>query len=120
MAGLDAGLRMIPEHVEVVALLAADHPHVTEETLSRLTESLSTPPPVAGCVLSDAEGAPQWLLGVWRTRVLRERMPGEVRDQSLRKLLRPLEPRMVAAAGSEASDIDTPQDLRRSVDELGP
>lgn len=116
LAGLDAGLRAVPDSVEYVAVLATDHPDVTEATVDRLTEALRARPAAHGCVLGDPEGVPQWLVGVWRAPALRRAMPADAQGRSLRSLLKPLDPLSVPAVGSEACDIDTPEDLRRGGD----
>ncbi len=117
LAGLSAGLDELPSSVELVAVLAADHPHLTTETVSRLRNAVVRDSAVSGAVLTDREGIPQWLVGVWRAEALRRAMPAEVRNRSIRGVFAPLSPGRVVAKGAEASDVDTPQDLRRA-DEL--
>ena len=111
LAGLSAGLASVPEDVEFVAVLAADHPHLTESTLSRLFDAIGTGD---GAVLVDADGVPQWLVGVWRASVLRAALPADVQNRSMRGVFEALGPVRVPAVGAEASDVDTPEDLRRS------
>jgi molybdopterin-guanine dinucleotide biosynthesis protein A len=113
LAGLSAGLAEVPRSIDLVAVLAADHPHLTPETMSRLVNAV-TRHESAGAVLTDPDNIPQWLVGVWRAETLRRRMPAEVRDRSIRGVLAPLEPERVPAVGAEASDVDTSQDLRRA------
>lgn len=112
LAALDAGLTALVEtgRPEFVAVLASDYPNVTEWTVQRLIRAVRGG--ASGAVLVDEQGAPQWLLGVWRTDVLQERMPTHVRDRPLRAVLSQVEPVLVPAAGSEAVDVDTPEDLR--------
>lgn len=111
LAGLSAGLREVPADVELVAVLAADHPHVTAATVARLRSSVGA---AAGAVLVDGQGCWQWLLGVWKAGVLRRAMPSEVHGRSMRALLGRLTPVPVPTIGAEASDVDTPDDLRRA------
>lgn len=113
LAGLAEGLRRLPETVELVAVLAVDHPYLGPATLSRLTEAVVAEPVSAGAVLTDAEGAPQWLVGVWRAEALRGGMPAQVCGGSIRSLVEPLEPVLVPGTAAETSDVDTPEDLRR-------
>ncbi|GAA2792592.1 molybdenum cofactor guanylyltransferase [Saccharopolyspora taberi] len=111
LAGLSAGLAALSADVELVAVLAADHPHLTPGTVSRLLAAVG---PAQGAVLVDADGVPQWLVGVWRGQALRAAMPADVRDRSVRGVLGALAPVQLPAVGAEASDVDTPDDLRRS------
>lgn len=117
LAGLAAGLRKVPAAADLVAVLAVDHPYLTSATLRRLADAVVTEPRSAGAVLIDADGAPQWLLGVWRVDVLRTEMPAEASGGSVRSVLGPLKPAFVSGKGAEASDVDTPEDLRKAADE---
>lgn len=112
LAGLRAGLAAVPAGIPLVAVLAADHPHLTAATLARLTVAVEGAALIAGAVLLEAE-RPQWLIGVWRTGVLRDQMPADVQDRPIRSLFAPLAPQLVPAIGAEASDVDTPQDWQR-------
>ncbi|MEV0700440.1 molybdenum cofactor guanylyltransferase [Saccharopolyspora sp. NPDC050389] len=114
LAGVQAGLRKLPASPRLVAVLAGDHPHLVPATISRLLDALRADPGAAGAVLADDAGQPQWLVGVWRTAALREAMPAEVRNGSIRSALAPLAPLLIPAAGAEASDVDTPEDLDRA------
>lgn len=114
LAGLDAGLRAVPPTVEFAAVLAVDHPYLTPATLHRLVRAVVAERRCAGAVLTDVEGIPQWLLGVWRIGALRDAMPGRVGGGSIRSVLEPLEPVLLPGEDAEASDVDTPQDLRRA------
>ncbi|MDR7304426.1 molybdenum cofactor guanylyltransferase [Haloactinomyces albus] len=117
LAGLAAGLRQVPAAAELVAVLAVDHPHLTRATLHRLADAVVAESMCSGAVLIDAEGAPQWLLGVWRVDALRTGMPAQVSGGSVRSVLEPLDPAFVPGQGAEASDVDTPEDLRRAADD---
>lgn len=112
LAGLQAGLAQLPATTRTVAVLAGDHPYLTPATITRLRNALRTAPQPAGAVLTDSDERLQWLVGVWRTDALREAMPADVRNRPLRAVLAPLAPRPVPAIESEASDVDTPEDLR--------
>lgn len=114
LAGVHAGLLEVPAPIRLVAVLAGDHPHLTSATISRLLQALRAAPEASGAVLADGGGNPQWLVGVWRTAALRASMPAEVRNGSIRSVFAPLAPIRVPAAGAEASDVDTPEDLRRA------
>ena len=98
----------------VVALLAADLPAVDAAVLHRLVEMLVAGA-ADGAVLLDPSGRRQHLLGVWRLQALRT-AAGQRPSWSqaaLRSLLAPLSVVEVRAHGDEATDIDTPDDLRR-------
>ncbi|MER6993823.1 molybdenum cofactor guanylyltransferase [Saccharopolyspora hirsuta] len=114
LAGLKAGLALLPAETRAVAVLAGDHPHLTPDTITRLLAALRATPEAAGAVLTDSDDRPQWLVGVWRSAALREAMPAEVRNRPLRAVLAPLAPLHVPAIESEASDVDTPEDLREA------
>lgn len=108
LAGLGAGLRELPG-AELVAVVAGDHPGLTAGTISRLHAAVRD----SGAVLVDAEGRPQWLLGLWRTEVLRAHLPAETANRPMRALFEHLDPVRVPASCDETADVDTPEDLRR-------
>jgi molybdopterin-guanine dinucleotide biosynthesis protein A len=112
VAALAAGLSQVPKGVPVAAVLAADLPRLRPDTLLRLRVALSAG--MDGAVLVDASGQPQWLCGVWRAVVLRGALTaaGDPANLSLRGVLMPLDFAPVPAAEGEATDVDTPQDLR--------
>ncbi|WP_433873509.1 molybdenum cofactor guanylyltransferase [Saccharopolyspora sp. CA-218241] len=113
LAGLAAGLRWVPGTAEFVAVLAADHPHVTAATVDRLRRSVGERP---GAVLVDPGDRPQWLIGVWRTAALRAAMPADPAGGSLRSAVAGLDPVLVPDVAGESADVDTPDDLRRARD----
>lgn len=113
-----AGLALLPPAVRYVALLAADLPLLTAAALRRLREAAATPG-YDGAVYVDGDGRPQWLCGVWRAGVLRERraaLPDDLHGAPVRRLLGDLRVRHVAAAGPAPPwwDCDTGADLRRA------
>ncbi|SFS80153.1 Molybdopterin-guanine dinucleotide biosynthesis protein A [Saccharopolyspora flava] len=114
LAAVDAGLRCLGPGDAVVAILAGDHPHLTRDTLDRLREALRRDPEAGGAVLAEPGGRPQWLLGVWRVRALREAMPAEVRNRPVRAVFDALDPVRVPATTAEVSDVDTQDDLDRA------
>ena len=98
-----------------VAVLAADLPFLRAEHLLSLLAS-ARKAGVAGAVLADDAGHPQWLVGCWRTPVLREAIAG-YRGGSLRGLLRPLRPAVLAPPHDRGKpppwlDCDTADDVR--------
>ncbi|WP_370591189.1 molybdenum cofactor guanylyltransferase [Saccharopolyspora montiporae] len=114
LAGVRAGLQLVPEGSALVAVLAADHPHLTEATVPRLRAAVLAAPRAGGAVLVDAAGERQWLLGVWRADRLRAAMPEQVRDRPVRGTFAALDPVEVAPVGAEPADVDTPEDLLRA------
>jgi molybdopterin-guanine dinucleotide biosynthesis protein A len=107
LAGLAAGLAHVD--AEVVVVLAVDQPGITRSTVDRLLAAVGD----TGAVLVDDEGRHQWLTGAWRTEVLRQALPADPRDVSMRSVLGLLAPVAVAARPGEAHDVDTPHDLIR-------
>jgi molybdopterin-guanine dinucleotide biosynthesis protein A len=98
-----------------VAVLAADLPFLRAGHLLSLLAS-ARKAGVAGAVLADDAGHPQWLVGCWRTPVLREAIAG-YRGGSLRGLLRPLRPAVLAPPHDRGEpppwlDCDTADDVR--------
>jgi molybdopterin-guanine dinucleotide biosynthesis protein A len=98
-----------------VAVLAADLPFLREGHLGALVTAAAGH---HGAVLVDGAGRPQWLVGCWRTGMLR-RAATSYRGTSLRGLLGPLSPVLVTLAPAPGEpppwlDCDTPEDLRRA------
>ncbi|MGI8331939.1 molybdenum cofactor guanylyltransferase [Actinomadura scrupuli] len=104
------------------ALLAADLPFLRPADLTGLFEAARGH---AGAVLTDTGGHRQWLAGVWRSDVLSTALR-DYEGGSLRGLLGPLEPALVAPVPGESTgesteepvgeppawfDCDTPADL---------
>lgn len=114
VAAIDAGLRLVPGPVPLVAVLAGDHAHLRPRTLAHLRADLAERPDAAGAVLTDPDGRSQWLLGLWRAERLRVAMPAEAAGAAVRSVLGELDPLLVPAAEHEAADVDTPEDLRRA------
>ena len=130
-AAVAAGLRALGSHPiarhdaaadATVAVLAADLPGIGVETVQRLTAELGRGGPTdpgagpgrVGAVLLDAQGRRQYLLGVFRLGPLLAAAEGTVwAGRPLRALLDPLIDVEIPALGSEAADVDTPEDYRR-------
>lgn len=107
---LRAGLAEVA--AEWVVLLAADLPFLTRRHVSALSRAAA---PGAGAVLVDDDGEEQWLIGVWRTSILRNALGG-YGGRSLRGLLGRLEPVRVHLPAPEDGrapwfDCDTVDDL---------
>jgi CTP:molybdopterin cytidylyltransferase MocA len=98
---------------ELILLLAVDHPGVTPATFTRLVGALR-PAGVGGAVLVHG-GRRQYGVGVYSAGALRWSMAQRPswHGIALRSLVGGLVDAEVPAAGAEADDIDTPDDLRR-------
>jgi len=120
VAGLAAGVRLVPPGVRLVAVLSADLPFLTPTVLSDLAAALADGGDVA--VLLDESGHPQWLCSVWRRTTLVERLAaGSARDVPMRELVRNLAVRRVAVDGPGPPpwfDCDTEEDVRRAEEML--
>jgi molybdenum cofactor guanylyltransferase len=139
LAALAAGLAALGP-AEEVAVLAADLPGITHDTVHRLRAALAgqpakrqaagQPPPgggvpgeaaaaarevgggrVAGAILVDSGGHRQWLLGVWRRDALQAVLPADPANQPLGRTLGTLPLAEVPAEHGEADDVDTQADL---------
>jgi molybdopterin-guanine dinucleotide biosynthesis protein A len=89
------------------AILAADLPFLRASHVDELRRRASGAP---GAVLTDDDGRPQWLAGVWRVADLL----GALRDYSgtsLRGLMEPLGPAYVQMGGAAWYDCDTQADV---------
>jgi molybdenum cofactor guanylyltransferase len=72
VAAIAAGLALLPDHLDTVAVLAGDLPFLDAGTVDRLRAGLG--PGDDGLYLLDAGGRAQWLCGVWRAASLRARV----------------------------------------------
>ncbi|MBA2552884.1 MAG: molybdenum cofactor guanylyltransferase [Geodermatophilaceae bacterium] len=116
VAGLAAGLAVLGQDVEMVAVLAADLPFLTRPVISALSERVAD-----GAVLVDDSGRDQLLIGVWRVGALRlavAALPG-VDGASLRALVARLDVARVSwdvPAGTPPPwwDCDSAEDLRQA------
>jgi molybdopterin-guanine dinucleotide biosynthesis protein A len=113
VAAVRAGLADVP--TDVVLVLAGDLPFLTAELVGRLRERLTGD----GVLVVDDTGRDQYLLGAWRTTVLRAALATASGPTSLRKVLAPLAVRRlrpVVPPGDPPPwlDCDTPADLARA------
>lgn len=114
-AAVAAGLAALPgtESAALVAVLAADLPGVTCETIGRLCAAVADER--GGALLVDAAGRRQYLTGVWCRSALSSGVAArpDWTGRSLRELLAPLAAREVTGAEPETADVDTPADWAR-------
>ncbi|WP_043840740.1 molybdenum cofactor guanylyltransferase [Amycolatopsis taiwanensis] len=115
VAGLAAGLALVPPGKDLVVVLAADLPGLRPSTVDKLVAALGA---ADGAVLVDADGKRQWLIGAWRTARLRAALPSSPGGVSMRKLLGGLSTVTVGEAPGESADVDTPADLERHAGRL--
>ena len=111
LAGLAAGLAVLPAEIDEVAVLAADLLNVERSTVDRLRVALAGAGDAAGAVLVDRDGVRQWLIGVWRATELRRAMPADPAGGSLRAALGGRTLVEVPARPGEDADVDTAEDL---------
>lgn len=71
VAAIAAGLALVPEEAELVAILAADLPLLTGDAVTALRRAMASDATVDGALYRDADGRRQLLCGVWRTAALR-------------------------------------------------
>ena len=96
---------------EIVVVLAVDYPFVSPEVVALLVRAAGGGD---GAALEDAAGAMHYVVGAYRTNVLRAANSAQRKDDSsMRSLFATLD---VAAVHNEraALDIDTPEDLARA------
>lgn len=110
--GLRRGLAEIA--ASWIAVLAADLPFLSGHDLTALLAA-GQAAGVAGAVLADDNGEPQWLAGGWHADTLRAALGG-YRGNSLRGLMEPLRPLRTrpdtaACAAPPWLDCDTPDEL---------
>jgi molybdopterin-guanine dinucleotide biosynthesis protein A len=113
VAGLEAGLARLGEGAEWTLLLACDLPDAEAAVTSLLAAT-----PAAdhdGVCLLDGDGRFQWLLGCYRTTVLRARLAdrGDPPVTALYRLLGPLNLLGVDPGTASVDDLDTPADALR-------
>lgn len=98
-------------------LLACDLPAVGDAVRRLIADLALLPADADGLCLGDASSRPQWLTGVYRTRVLRDAastLPLAGRDAPVRHLLDDLAIIVIAAPGALTADVDTWEDLEEA------
>lgn len=102
---------------EWTIVLACDLP-AAGAAVRRLTADLGLlPADTDGICLGDQASRPQWLTGIYRTRVLRaaaSALPDRGRDAPVRALLAELAIAVVAAPPDLTRDVDTWEDLEQA------
>jgi molybdopterin-guanine dinucleotide biosynthesis protein A len=111
-AGLLAGVDAFYRPCDLLQVLAVDMPRATPGTFARLAEALT--PSYDGAWLVDAGGRRQPLCAVYRWNALQRVRPARHEDEhglAVHRLLGGLSLTEVPAAGDEAVDVDTWNDL---------
>ena len=115
VAGIAAGLALLPAGESWVLLLASDVPRAAEVVPLLLEELARVDERVEGVHLTDRDGRAQWLLGCYRRSALDASVAllGEVRDASVGRLLGGLTLTSVVDVEGIGDDVDTWQDLEQ-------
>ncbi len=98
-------------------LLACDLPGIGAAVRRLVDDILLLPSDTDGLCLADATSRPQWLIGVYRTRALRDAasvLPDAGRDAPVRALLDDLAITVVTAPDALTRDVDTWEDLEEA------
>jgi molybdenum cofactor guanylyltransferase len=117
VAGLAAGVGVLPPAVTLVVVGAGDAPFAGEAVpllMDALDEGLD------GAIAVDPQGRDQPLLGVYRVAPLRAALPASPADTSLRELVGRLRLARVPVGPRAALDLDTPEDLATAEGLLSP
>jgi molybdopterin-guanine dinucleotide biosynthesis protein A len=108
VAGLAAGIAVLPPAVTLVVVAAGDAPFAGE-AVSLLLEALDEG--LDGAIGVDPDGRDQPLLAVYRAAPLRAALPPSPAETSLRELVGRLRLARVPVGPRAALDLDTPEDL---------
>lgn len=117
VAALESWLAGAEPEPEWTLLLACDLPRVGAAVRRLVADIVLLPSDTDGACLADASSRPQWLTGVYRTRVLRDAasaLPDRGQDAPVRALMADLAIAVVAAPDDLTRDVDTWQDLEEA------
>ncbi|WP_067860102.1 NTP transferase domain-containing protein [Nocardia shimofusensis] len=118
VAAIDAGLGELGESgAALVAVLAADMPFLTAEAVDEL-RGRAVASDVDAVFAADADGRPQYLVGVWRRSALRAALDGldSVVNQPMKAIV-PARTEIVELSGAASAgiaDCDTDDQIRRA------
>ncbi len=106
VAGIAAALALVDDADEVL-ILAGD----LADPCAAVRLLAAAQPGRDGVVLEDADGWPQYLAGRYRGAPLRRAVArlDEIRDVSVRRLMRPMEVALLRAPEDTTRDLDTPE-----------
>ncbi len=108
VSGLRAGLAVLPDESDLVAVLAADQPFVTAEALEALVRGVADGEAAAYVT----GGGVEFLCAVWRAPALRARVAAA--GASMRSVYADAAVVLIPDERGWASDVDTPEDLARA------
>ncbi len=111
VAGLEAGLGMLGAGSPWTLVLASDLPDA-EAAVRVLLQAEPRPEHDGACLVGD-DGRLQWLLGCYRTPVLRRRLTERDGASAMYRLLEPLNLLAVDPGPASVVDLDTPGDVAR-------
>ena len=111
VAGLEAGLGMLGTGSPWTLVLASDLPDA--EAAVRVLLRAEPAPEHDGACLVDGGGRLQWLIGCYRTPVLRQRLAERDGATAMYRLLEPLNLLAVDPGTASVVDLDTPGDVVR-------
>lgn len=121
VAGIVAGLAVLPGDTPWVVLLAVDQPGVEAAVPVLLRAAAQAGPDVDVLCPHDGAGQAQWLLAAYRGPALRQAVSalGTGHGVSVRRAVSGLRSEQVSGVSEHLGDVDTPEDLRRWRDALG-
>ena len=115
VAAIGAGLAALNDPAPLVVILAADMPFLDGTAIRKLRTLLADSPLSDAAFAVDEEGRPQYLLGVWRTAPLTDRLAGvgSLENRAMKHLV----PDDVATIELHGiADCDTVADVTRAID----
>lgn len=115
-AGIAAGLDALTDPSPFVLVLACDLATPEPAVMALLRHAATAPGTPDGYGLADAEGRPQWLLGLYRRESLDRALTalGDPRNRSVRRLMSTLDLSLAAPDDGLVADIDTWEDHARA------
>lgn len=112
-----AGLAIVPDECERVAILGGDLPFLSTEALELLHGKADAAGTESGAVFCDDAGRRQWLCGLWPTALIRRNAAGIEPGAPARQLFTGIDVDTVhwdAAGPPPWFDCDTPADLEQA------
>ncbi|SDE47975.1 molybdenum cofactor guanylyltransferase [Glycomyces harbinensis] len=112
-----AGLALVPDHCDRVAILGGDLPFFTAEALDLLRGKASAAGAETGALFCDDAGRRQWLCGLWPAALIRRNAAGIEPGAPARRLFTGIEVETVhwdEASPPPWFDCDTPADLEQA------
>jgi molybdopterin-guanine dinucleotide biosynthesis protein A len=106
VAGIAAGLELVD--AELVVITGVDHPFLQQDLVDRLADSVGDRD---GAIVRDASGRHQFLVGVYRTEILRARLSDrDPRGMAVKELIEDLDLGFLDDPRA-AIDVDTWRDV---------